>query len=155
MRKKKIVKFDDVADDNRDKGKWFLLEEMPALQAERWGFRVLQEVIKAGIEVPANMMGAGMAAIAIVGLKAISVIPDLKAFELMDEMMGCVGIIRDHNNPEIAQKMLDDEIQEISTLVKLRDEVFELHTGFSIAGAMSKLNSAPAKTSQDSSSTQT
>lgn len=145
-----------IAEEGRDKGKIFRLTEMPAAQAERWGFRVFQAVLRAGIEVPANMMGAGMEALAIIGLKGLANIPHLDAFDLMAEMMECVTIVRDPAHMEIAQKVIEDQdIEEIATRLYLRDRIFELHTGFSIAGAMSGSTSTPAKTSEGSPSTPT
>src|SRR5262249_21788582 len=106
---------------------------------------------------PANMMGAGMAAIMVVGLKALAVIPSVEAFALMDEMMTCVTIIRDKSHLEVASPLLEGDIEEVWTRMRLKDEVIELHTGFSLAGAMQKLTSTSAEqtTSPDSSVTQT
>ena len=143
-----------ISAEGRDKGKLFRLTEMPAAQVERWAFRAFQALAKAGVDMPANMLGGGIAAFTIVGLKALAIIPHVEAFELMDEMMSRVSIIRDHSKPEITQPILDSDIEEWQTRLKLRDELFELHTGFSLAGAMSKLSSTPA-TSPDSSSTET
>ena len=41
-----------IADENRDKGKMFLLTEMPALQAEKWAIRAFLALAKAGLVIP-------------------------------------------------------------------------------------------------------
>jgi len=147
MRKTKDV---EITAEGRDQGRLFRITEMPASQAERWGFRVFQAVAKAGVEVPASLMGAGMAALSVIGLRALSTMPYVDAFELMDEMMGCVKIVRDRSSPNVVSDLMEDDIQEVATRVYLRDQIFELHTGFSIAGAMSRSTSTPAKTSEAS-----
>lgn len=145
-----------ITDEGRDKGKVFRITEMPAVQAERWAFRVFQALAKAGVDMPANMFSAGMAGIAVLSLKALALLPSQEAFELMDEMMGCVSVIRDPGGaPNVVTRLLDTDIEEVWTRVMLRDKILELHTGFSVAAAMSRLNSMAAKTSTDSSNTQT
>lgn len=131
-----------IRDENRDKGKVFVLEEMSAYKAERWAARALLALSRAGVSIPDNVQGAGMAGIAVLGLKALGGMPVEDAFLLMDEMFECVKIQPDPGKPEIVRMLMDDDIEEVATRVRLRAEVFSLHTGFSMADAASKLNSA-------------
>ena len=49
--------------DNRDKGKLFFVEEMPASQAEEWATRALMAMMRSGIDIPENIQDAGLAGI--------------------------------------------------------------------------------------------
>jgi len=144
-----------ISAEGRDYGKLFRITEMPAAQTERWGFRAFQAVAQAGVEMPANMVNAGAAAMMVVGLKALAVIPSVEAFALMDELMACVTIVRDKAHLEVASPLLATDIEEVWTRLQLKDEVLEIHTGFSVAGSLQKFRSTPATTSEDSPATPT
>ena len=144
MRKTKTV---TVNIKGRDEGKQFLLTEMPASRIEKWAARALLAVAHSGVEVPEEVTGAGMAALAVVGLRALSGVSFAEAEPLLDEMMGCVQIIPDPAHPAIVRRLSPDEsdIEEVMTYAFLRGEVFELHTGFSIADAIQKPASASVR----------
>lgn len=124
---------------NRDNGKLYLITEMSASQAEWWAARVFQALAKAGVEVPEHVANSGLAGVAAIGLRALANIPAYDAKELMDEMMACITIIRDKNHLDLAYKLMEEDIEEVSTRLVLRTEVFEVHTGFSLAGLRQKL----------------
>lgn len=140
MRKTGIVKIEDPA--SRDSGKVFVLKEMPAAVAERWATRALLALARSGIDLPENIAGAGWAGIAMLGFQALSKMDFADVQPLLDEMWACVSIRPDQRQPEVIRPLMwagpDGEgadIEEISTMIKLRTEVFTLHTGFSIPGA--------------------
>ena len=56
-----------TAETNRDFGKVYMLTEMSAYDAERWGADAFQGLVKAGVEVPDDLSGAGIVAIATMG----------------------------------------------------------------------------------------
>ena len=123
-----------VVKDNRDKGKRFLITEMPALRAEKWAARAMLALTKSGQDVD-HIKGGGMAALAVAGLKALQHLDFADAEPLMDEMMECVQIIPDPKHPETARPLVQygaegDDIEEIDTRVELRTRIFRLHTGF-------------------------
>lgn len=156
MRKTKIVPIDV---EGRDKGKTFLITEMPAAQAERWAMRALMAVADAGVDLPESAVNAGMAGIAAIGIRAIFRIPFEKAEPLMNEMMGCVQFVWD-TRKNLTRSLVDDgtesdDIEEVSTRLLLRSEVFELHTGFSMAAAVSESLTAAESSSQRQSSEST
>ena len=122
-----------IDSEGRDCGKVFQLREMPAMQAERWA--------KSGVEIPENIANAGLAGVAALGLKAFGGLDFADAEPLLIEMMSCVQIIPDPAKPQVVRFLVDDDIEEVATLLKLRAEVFSLHTGFSIPGAPSKSTS--------------
>jgi len=114
----------------RDQGKVFHITEMSASQAEWWALRALMAMGRAGVEVPDNLREMGMAALALEGLKAISCIPPDEAKPLLDELMACVQIVPEPANQAVRRALLENDIEEISTRLKLRAEVFKLHVDF-------------------------
>lgn len=152
MRKTRDV---SISGDGRDKGKLFRITEMPAERVEDWGLRFFLGLARAGFEVPEEIKDMGMRGLAIIGLRGLGGLTYEDAKILMDDMMECVTIVRDQSHPETASALLDGDIEEVSTRVQLRKEVFELHTGFSVADAGQKSTSAAASTESASSVTQT
>lgn len=148
-RKEKLVYIDA---EGRDKGKTFVIKEMSASDAEWWAVRAIKGVIAAGVSVPDHLQGAGMAAIAVMGLRAFAEMHPRDLKELMDEMFECVYIQRD-NNPNIVQRPLEEDIEEIATRLKLREEWLEVHTGFSLAD-VSRKSTPETPAEQNSSTTQ-
>lgn len=122
-----------VQSDNRDNGKCFLIREMPATKAEKWAIRAFLALGKSGIELPEGWEQTGMAGMARIGLGMVAKLPYDQAEPLLDEMMECVSIIPNPNKPEIVRSLVEDDIEEVSTRLKLRAEVFNLHVGFSQA----------------------
>lgn len=142
-RKQKFVTCDH---DGRDKGKVFCLTEMPASRAEKWAARALFAMGKAGFDVPDEIAGMGMAAVAVYGLRGVMSVDFGDAEPLMDEMMACVQYVPDPGSRDIMRALYDDDIDEVKTLAFLRGEIIELHTGFSIAAAISSIPAAIAPT---------
>lgn len=151
-RKTKVVKIDD---NNRDKGKVFVITEMGALRIEKWAWRAFLALTKSGVEVSPDLQSSGMRGIMTLGLKALATgIAFEDAEPLMDELLDCVKIMPNPADPSVVRELVfdlenpdGDDIQEASTLLKLRAEVFNLHVDFSLAGGKSKQTSAPAITS--------
>ncbi len=131
-----------VDQEGRDKGKHFLLTEMPAAQSEKWAMRALLALGRSGLDVPDDIAETGMAAIAAFGIKAIGSLEFDAAEPLMDEMLECVTIIPDPAKPNVMRNLIDDDIEEVKTFAFLRSEVLELHTGFSIAAELLRLREA-------------
>lgn len=126
-RRTSVTTIDDK--DSRDIGKSFLITEMDAEAAEWWAFRALQDVLGSDAVVD---FGAPLAEMAKQGLMAMSRIPPDQAKPLFDEMIGCVRVqLPDGKN---SRDLLPGDIEEISTRLKLRRAVFEIHTGFSVRG---------------------
>ena len=128
-----------VTEEGRDNGKVFLIREMPASQAETWAIRALMAISKNSPDVLENAMNMdaddaaamGMAGIASLGFKALGSIPFADAGPLLAEMMDCVQFIPDPTKPNVVRRLIEDDIQEIKTRIKLRMEVLKLHTDFS------------------------
>lgn len=134
---------------SRDHGKVYVLTEMAAADADRWAQRVFFEMIKGGVDLPDGVASTGMAGIAAVGLRGLAGIDSEKAIKLLDEMLACVKIRPDPSNPAVVRPLMAaEDTEEVKTRLLLRMEVFKLHTGFSIADALSK--STPGTTSAGS-----
>lgn len=142
-----------VTSDGRDKGKSFLITEFPPRRAEAWAYRALSSVARSGQSgLDAETMDAirdtGMAAVAALGLRAITSLPYDDAQPLLDEMIEAVSFVPDKSKIDkstmapYSRFLTDDDIEEVATVLQLRDEVFKLHTGFSVAAFLSQLGSA-------------
>ena len=133
-----------VTDSGRDHGKVFLITEMSASDAEDWALRAFFALMNSGIDVPDEVADMGFAGIASVGLKALGKVEYSKAKPLFDDMMTCVQVMPDPAKPNVVRSLIDTDIEEVTTRLKLRSEVFKLHTDFLAAAAPSI--TAPSKT---------
>lgn len=144
--------------DGRDRGKVFLLTEMPSARAERWAAKVFNGLARSNVEIPDTVVGAGIVGVWVMGVKMLFAMDFAICEDLMDEMMRCVQFIPDKTHPEIMRPIIgalaiESDIEEVETRIKLREEVFALHVGFTPAEAISKLTSA--LNPQDSPNTET
>lgn len=139
----------------RDANKLFKITEMPATQAEKWGWRAILLLRGSGERMPDNVQGLGIVGVAILGINVFlrGEMSFVNLEPLLDEMMTCVKIVRDPRHPDVATDVIADlDIEEVQTRLWLRSEVLKLHTGFSPADALSTLLDAiraPASTSQN------
>jgi hypothetical protein len=137
-----------VQDEGRDFGKVFVLTEMPASRAESWAMRALLALMASGVEVPEGFERMGMAGMAEVGIRALSGLKWDVAEPLLAEMWECVQIMPDPSKTHVVRRLIEEDIEEISTRIKLRAEVWKLHTGFLKAVAPSILGGTPAAASK-------
>jgi len=138
-----------ITQDGRDKGKIFVLSEMPASQAEEWAMKALNAIAQ-NSDIPAGLSNAGMLGVFILGLKPILAAPWDLVKPLMNELFdSCLSIMPDKGNPALlrgagtelvkpAGKLFEVDIEEVSTRMFLRNEIIELHTGFSLAAVLSQ-----------------
>lgn len=159
MRKHKTIVIDI---EGRDKGKAFLIVERSAYDAEKWATRALMALGRSGIDVPPEAMQAGALGLLLVGIEAFKRMPFEDAEPLLDEMMACVTFVPDpgkidaNTGRPISRPLLqgdDGDLEEVSTLLKLRSEVIELHLGFSLAATLSNLAAAAQASNQSGIST--
>lgn len=148
-RRTKIVAISDP--NSRDHGKHYLLVEMDAMRGEWFAIRAGLLLAEAGIDVGEVQ---GFQALAIAGITSLAKIKAEDLKPLLDEMLSCVQIIPDISFPDNRRRIsMVGDISEVSTLLKLRLELFELHVGFSLPGVGSKASTAGQD--QTSSTTQT
>lgn len=134
MRKTKIVTIGE--DGGRDAGKTFMLREMSSDKAERWACRALMALLGNGADIPPEAVAAGMEGVFHIGI--LNVFGGLRWEQvepLLAEMMECVQVIPNPANPLVVRPLNEsaDDIEEVSTRILLRGELFELHLGFSLA----------------------
>jgi len=143
-----------IESEDRDKGKTFILTEMPAEQAELWGMKALIALVNAGIDIPDEVRGSGMAGIAVAGAQQLVRLSIGELKPLLDEMFECVKI--KVKAAPLGRSLQPEDIEEVQTRLYLRSELIKLHTGFSIADAMGNLKSLRAgKTASAPSSSDT
>ena len=133
-----------VQDEGRDKGKVFLITEMSASHAESWAARAILALMAGGVELPEGFERFGMAGIAELGIKALSRLKWEDAQPLLDEMWACVQILPNPAKPNIIRALIEEDIEEVATRVKIRAEIWKLHVGFSQAAAKSNSGDSQA-----------
>lgn len=131
-----------IEDAGRDQGKVFILTELPASKAEAWAYRALLALIAGGVEVPDGFQNMGMAGMAEIGIRALSSLKWEVAEPLLAEMWECVRIIPDPSKPQIVRNLIEEDVEEITTRLKLRAEVWALHADFLKAVAPSLMQTA-------------
>lgn len=119
-----------VSDEGRDLGKTFVITEMSATQAERWATRVLLAFMQSNPEVPEGLDQMGLAGLAQIGIKALAGVRWETLDPLLEEMMTCVKIMPDKKKPAIIRDLIESDIEEVATRIKLRAEIWTLHMGF-------------------------
>lgn len=129
---------------SRDAGKTFLITEMSAMQSEKWAIRSLGAIANSGMDIPTEVIQMGMGAMVAVGFKGLLTMAFDDAEPLLDEMMACIQIVPDPKNAHVVRPVDDEDIEDVTTRLMLRSEVFELHTGFSPAAFLSKLGKTAA-----------
>ena len=126
-----------ITADNRDKGKTYLITEMPAAQTERIAARLFLMLSAGGVDIPDTTQQAGMAGLVAFGMNALKVLPFEQLEPVMEETFNtCVSYIPDIKRPEVMRgakgmsPLIEDDIEEVSTRFTLRKRIISLHTGF-------------------------
>lgn len=117
----------------RDEGKVFIITEPSAMKAESWARRGIIALLKAGIEVPDDVANAGLAGIASLGVQGLAKAGSSEIDALYDELLNCVQI---RPSPNVVRNVIPDDFEEMRTLIRLRVEVFQLMTGFSLPASL-------------------
>ena len=116
--------------EDRGVQKRYLLTEMSATEAEDWALELFFAMANAGVEIPENVAGLGFAGVAQVGLAALGNIPFEKAKPLLDKMMSCVQAMPNLDDERIVRSLVESDIEDFQTRLKLKKEVWSLHTDF-------------------------
>jgi|GEM_PF-370466 len=150
MRKHKIV---EITAEGRDQGKKFLIVEKSAFETEKWAARAISALSRTGVGVDDELIASGAIGLVVVGLEALKQLPFEDLEPLMDDMMTCVSFVPDtkqvleNGRPysrrlDLGDDEDDGDICEVATIFKLREEVLELHLGFSVTAALSTMAAA-------------
>jgi len=142
MRRTKEV---TITEEGRDKGKTFLLTEMPAEEGELWATLAMDLLQRAGFIISKETKEAGMSGLAVTAQPFTFATGRALQDPALDTMWRYVQY-----QPKKAdappQKLFegdDCQIEEWTTRLKLRVEFVQLHTGFFSRGARSTSGSAP------------
>lgn len=129
--------------DGRDKGKVFIVTEMPARPAYRWALRALFALMNSGFEVPDELQSSGMAGLAVLGVKALGKANFSQMEPLLDELLTCVQVVPDPMRPNITRSDIDADIEDAKTYFLLQKEVLSLHFAPFMPGVESNGTSTP------------
>lgn len=113
----------------RDKGRVFLITEMSAAHADNWAMRALIALANGGVDLGGLSPQQGMMGMARVALDALGRLKADDAIPLLNELLDCVQIIPEGGQPRPLNMDFND-VEDFTTLWRLRKEVFALHTDF-------------------------
>lgn len=119
-----------IEDEGRDKGKVFVITELPALDIERWTVRLVLALGKNGISLPDVQADSGFAGIAGILWVLMAQITPEDAEGLMATMMQ--GLKMDEG--KIVRDAGGDDIEEPETILQIRMAWVDLHAGFFAKG---------------------
>lgn len=135
-----------ITAEGRDKGKLFVLTEMSAVKAEKWTARAVLALTKSGANLPLDVFDKGAAFSLGVVVSALGGVEFADVEPLLDEMMACVTIAPDPRKRVVTRPLVEDDLEEVATILKVREELVTLHTGFSLADLKSKTAPKSAET---------
>ena len=115
---------------DRGERKKFLLTEMSAVEAEDWAFELFFAMANSGIEIPDDLMDAGFAGLAQLGVDALGGLSYEKLKPLLARMMLCVQIYPNPDDERVVRALVEDDIEDVATRLKLRKAIWDLHTAF-------------------------
>ncbi len=145
------------SEQGRDYHKTYRLTEMSAWQAEEWANRATLALFpRLAQEVPPETAEALRENPSMIVLQRVGLLlgalsfPELK--ELARELMGCVQIVMDAGPRKLGLGFPADDpygvdIEEVETIRFLRQEVLNLHSGFTRAAALFNLVAAGSQMS--------
>ena len=113
----------------RDKGRVFLITEMSAAHADNWAMRALIALANGGVDLGDLSPQQGMIGMVRVALDALGRLKADDAIPLLNELLDCVQIIPEGGQPRPLNMDFND-VEDFTTLWRLRKEVFALHTDF-------------------------
>jgi len=119
-----------IDEDGRDKGKAFVVTELPALDIERWTVRLVLALGKNGISLPNVQSDSGFAGIAGVLWALMAQVSPEEAETLMSSMLEGLKI----DEGKITRELMADDVEEPETLLQLRMAWVDLHAGFFTKG---------------------
>lgn len=119
-----------IESEGRDKGKTFIITELPALDIERWTVRLVLALGKNGVNLPGVQADSGFAGIAGVLWALVAQVSPDEAESLMATMLAGLKI----DEGRITRDLVADDIEEPETLLQIRMAWVDLHSGFFAKG---------------------
>lgn len=117
----------DISGVDRDENKVYRITEMSAWKAEKIGLKIFFAMSDSSVDIPFDVVNAPLAKMVELGLVAISKIPFHILEPIFDEMIQCVSFVLPNGQ---SRNLLQDDIEEYMTILKIRKEVLALHLGF-------------------------
>lgn len=123
----RITKTITIPGAGRDKGKTFVLTEMAPRDGHRWATHALFAIINGGFDIPEDLLDAGFAGLATLGIKALSSARIENMEPLLDGLFSCVQVMPDPAKPTLLRSDIEADIEESATFFLLQKEVLMLH----------------------------
>lgn len=119
-------------DSGRDKGKEFIITELSAWDADELAQDIFRAMGESGFNaIPPEVIAMGCAGLATVGLSVLSSAHPDVARKLRDRLIETVEIVIYNDGQRIIRKVDGpNDFEEVSTIRKLMDKVFEVNFGF-------------------------
>jgi hypothetical protein len=136
MARKKILV---TIQEGRDAGKTFSINEWPASTTEDWILRAVFGLGKAGVEIPPEVLQLGAAPTMYAIASQANKLPSRLGVRLARELMECVKRVEE----KLERSLVEQDIEDVSTRIKLKGEVLKLTFGFFVDAA-SRSSAAPA-----------
>jgi hypothetical protein len=135
-----------VISGGRDDGKTFILKEMPASQTEKWATRAFLAIARSGSSAIKDALNfdfdeanwqskATICEVATHGISIFGAMDFKEAEPLLDEMFSCITLMPDPSKPMVTRSLIEDDIEDVTTRLTLRKEIFKLHVDFFTAAA--------------------
>lgn len=124
---------DITIEDGRDKGKTFRIEEMSAVQMDKWAMKALGLLGRDGADISlvGNMTLQDM-------LASISKAPVEEVQPLFDELLACCSFVKDGTLIQLKGNIIDSIVEDWTTLTQLKVEALKLNLGFLEQGGESE-----------------
>ncbi|HEN3634134.1 TPA: hypothetical protein U5E30_002757 [Yersinia enterocolitica] len=120
-----------VEDEDRDKGKEFIITEMSAWDAEELSEEIYRAMGHGEFNsLPADVVSMGVAGLATVGVSVLAAAPASVSRPISDRILSTVEIVITNEGKDINRAIKPLDFEEISTIRTLKDKVFELNFGF-------------------------
>ncbi|ECI2457644.1 hypothetical protein AH259_11360 [Salmonella enterica subsp. enterica] len=134
MARKEIIYI--VDDENRDKGKEFIITEMSAWDADELAQDIFRAMGDSDFSaIPADVIAMGCAGLATVGLSVLSAASPDVSRNLRDRLLQTVQIVITHEGNRQVRQVKPIDFEEVSTIRTLMDQVFRVNFDFlTIAG---------------------
>lgn len=113
-----------------DAGKVFVITKMDAFRVESWSMRALLALMNAGTDIPEDVAELGAAAMAELGMKALSGLKWDVLEPLLKEMLECVSYVPDARKTHVSRALVASDIESPATIFELRKEWWFLHMSF-------------------------
>ncbi|HCC3331614.1 TPA: hypothetical protein M4731_004640 [Salmonella enterica] len=120
-----------VDDDNRDKGKEFVITEMSAWDAEELAEEIMRSMSHGGyFDIQPEVIQMGIAGLATIGLSVIASADRETARMIGQRLLDSVEIVITHEGKQTRRKAKSIDFEEVSTIRQIKDKAMHLNFDF-------------------------